>query len=54
MDRLDPRIEESPGAALEAIARRGELLSTDRLQESYGLFRDQNPGGSMLRPNLCR
>lgn len=36
---LDPRIEKSLHDAYDALARRGELLSTDRLQASYALFR---------------
>ena len=38
---LDPRIEQALRAAHEAITRRGELLSTDRIRASYAAFRDR-------------
>lgn len=38
---LDPRIEQALRAAHEAIARRGELLSVDRIRASYAAFRDR-------------
>jgi 5-methylcytosine-specific restriction enzyme B len=41
MNNLDARIEESLCAALDAIARRSELLSTERLQAAYMAFRDR-------------
>jgi 5-methylcytosine-specific restriction protein B len=41
MSTLSPRIEQELRAARDAISRRGDLLSTDRLQESYAAFRDR-------------
>lgn len=41
ISELDPRIQQALRAALEAIARRGELLSIERLQASYAAFRDR-------------
>jgi 5-methylcytosine-specific restriction protein B len=41
MNNLDPRIEQGLRAALEAVARRGELLSRDSLERSYAIFRDR-------------
>jgi len=41
MDNLDPRIEQGLRSALDAIARRGELLSPERLQEGYAAFRNR-------------
>jgi 5-methylcytosine-specific restriction protein B len=38
---LDPRIQQSLRDALDAIARRGELLSIDRIQTCYATFRDR-------------
>lgn len=40
MENLDPRIEQGLRSALDAVARRGELLSKERLQEGYATFRD--------------
>jgi 5-methylcytosine-specific restriction enzyme B len=40
MENLDPRIDQGLRSALDAIARRGELLSKERLQEGYATFRD--------------
>ncbi len=40
MANLDPRIEQGLRSALDAVARRGELLSKERLQEGYAAFRD--------------
>ena len=40
MNKLDPRIEQGLRGALDAVARRGKLLSKERLQESYATFRD--------------
>lgn len=45
---LDRRIQESLRAAYDSLARRGDLLSTDRLTASYSLFRDRF-GPEMLR-----
>jgi len=39
MNSLDPRIEKSLRDAHDALARRGELLSADRIQASYAAFR---------------
>ncbi len=41
MSNLDLRIEQALQAALDAIARRGELLSPERLQAGYAAFRDR-------------
>jgi 5-methylcytosine-specific restriction protein B len=40
MNNLDPRIEQGLRSALDAVARRGELLPKERLQEGYATFRD--------------
>ena len=39
MDSLDPRIEKSLRDAYDALVRRGDLLSTDRIRDSYATFR---------------
>ncbi len=39
MSGLDPRIEKSLRDAHDALARRGELLSTDRIQAGYTALR---------------
>ena len=45
MNSLDPRIEEALRTTHDGMARRGELLSAERLQESYAAFRDRfGPG----------
>lgn len=41
MANLDPRIENNLRDAHDAIARRGELPSIEKLQESYATFRDR-------------
>jgi 5-methylcytosine-specific restriction enzyme B len=41
MNNLDPRIGQGLRTALETIARRGELLSPERLQEGYSAFRNR-------------
>ena len=41
MASLDLRIEQSLRSAHDAVARRGELLSTERLQQCYAAFRDR-------------
>src|SRR5438874_4986957 len=41
MNHLDPRISQGLRTALETIARRGELLSTEQLQDGYAAFRKQ-------------
>ncbi len=41
MNHLDPRIDQGLRTALETIARRGELLSAEQLQEGYAAFRKQ-------------
>jgi hypothetical protein len=38
---LDPRIQEGLRNALDAVTRRGELLSTERLQAAYSAFRSR-------------
>ena len=38
---VDPRIEKALRTAHETIARRGELLSADRLRAAYAAFRDR-------------
>ncbi len=41
MSNLDPRIEQALRASLEAITRRGEVISMERLQASYAVFRSR-------------
>ena len=41
MSNLDERIERALRTALDAIARRGDLLSKERLQAGYAAFRDR-------------
>src|SRR5688572_27144592 len=41
MTYLDPRINHQLREALDEVARRGQLFSTDRLQASYAAFRDR-------------
>jgi hypothetical protein len=41
MNNLDPRIGQGLRAALETVARRGELLSAERLQEGYAAFHNR-------------
>jgi 5-methylcytosine-specific restriction protein B len=41
MVKLDPRVEKSLRAARDARAARGELLSSEQLQEGYALFRSR-------------
>jgi len=41
MNNLDPRIEQGLRTALDTIARRGQLLSAERLQEGYAAFRNR-------------
>lgn len=38
MNNLGPRIERGLRSALDTIARRGELLSAEQLQEGYTAF----------------
>jgi 5-methylcytosine-specific restriction enzyme B len=41
MENLDPRIEQGLRSALDAVARRGELLSKEHLERAYAAFRDR-------------
>jgi hypothetical protein len=41
MTRLDPRVEKSLRNTYDALALRGELISIDRMQASYAVFRSR-------------
>src|SRR5262245_13714043 len=41
MDSLDPRVERNLRETYDALAIRGELLSTQRVQASYAAFRSR-------------
>ena len=41
MSDLDPRIEQGLCAALAVVAKRGDLLSPERLQAAYATFRER-------------
>jgi 5-methylcytosine-specific restriction enzyme B len=41
MSNLDPRIEQGLRTALDAVARRGDILPQDRLQAYYATFRER-------------
>ena len=41
MSSLDPRIEQGLRSALDAVARRGDILPQERLQAYYAAFRDR-------------